>query len=239
MKCLFTSLLIIITYLFSFGQEFNEVVKLDIFGNPSNSQNQMYINMMNRSNELKKDLETSLYPEWQAAEVMGKNEVAFAIDSINYNYSTDQFYFSHHNNLYYLNSEKVKTVNIDSDMFSIYRFQTKKDIKKGYLQVLVDGDFPLLKRTYLKKMVVNDHPMKLPQANRTVLEKTSDLYYLNKKTRLAEKLPKSKKKFINLFKKRQAKLIRFAEEQKISTNDEIDVIRFFQYNKTINSEQNQ
>ena len=103
----------------------------------------------------------------------------------------------------------------------------------------MDGDFPLLKRTYLKKTVVNDHPMKIAQADRVVIKKETDLYFLDKKTGIAQKLPRNKKKFINLFKKRQSKLIRFAKEKNISTTNENDVIRFFQFNKMINTEQNQ
>lgn len=238
MKCLFIYFFFFSAILSSYGQ-FNEVVKQDIFGNPTNAQNQMYINMMNRNESLKNIGETSLYDHWQPTEATGQNEVFLSIDSANYNYATGQFYFMHKNKLYYLDSEKTKEVKIGSDNFGIYSFSKSKETKKGFLQILVDGDFPLLKRTYLKKTIVNDHPMKISQANRTVFEKTSELYYLNKKTGMAEKLPKSKKKFINLFRKRQAKLIRFAEEQKISTSNEADVIRFFQFNKMINSEQNQ
>ena len=238
MKYLFTFLISLAGYLFSYGQEFNEVVKQDIFGDPADAQNQMYINMMNRSDLLKDAGETSFYDQWQPTEVLGKNETSLAVDSANYNYATDQFYFIHHEKLYYLDSDKVKMVNIGGEHFCIYSYKNDKGIKSGFLQILVDGDFPLLKRVYLKKVVTNDHPMKLPQANKIDFEKASDLYYLNKKTDQAEKLPKNKKKFINLFRKRQAKLIRFAEEQKISTHDENDMIHFFQFNRTINAEHN-
>ncbi len=238
MKYLFTSLIFISAYLFSYGQGFNEVVKQDIFSNPGDVQNQMYINMMNRDNTLKDAEQTSLYSQWQPTEVKGKNEISFSIDSTNYNYATDQFYFMHQEKLYFLDSDKIKSVNIGRENFGKYSYNIDQKTKKGFLQILVDGDFPLLKRTYLKKVVTNDHPMKLAQANKVQIKKSSDLYYYDKKTNSAKILPKSKKKFINLFRKRQAKLIRFAEEQNISTHDENDVIRLFQYNKMINTDQN-
>ncbi|MEO1258539.1 MAG: hypothetical protein AAFZ15_07070 [Bacteroidota bacterium] len=236
MKYFFTASLFFFTYFFSFGQEFNEVLKQDIFGNPSDAQNQMYINMMNRSNDLKQVAETSLYEDWQATEAIDKNGITFTIDSANYNYSTDQFYFTHHNKLYYLNSGKAKSVKIGSDHFSPFVFQEKKEKKNGFFQVLVDGDFPLIKRIYLKKTIVNDHPMKIAQADRVVIKKETDLFYLDQKADTARPLPVNKKKFINLFKKRQAKLLRFAQEEKISTKDENDLIRFFEYNKMINKD---
>ena len=236
MKYIIIATLFFINHFFCFGQEFNEVVKQDIFGNPSDAQNQMYINMMNRSNDLKEVAETSLFKDWQNTEVMDKNGLTFTIDSANYNYSTDQFYFTYHHQLYYLNSEKVKTVKIGSANFSAFIFQKKKETKNGFFQVLVDGDFPLLKRIYLKKTVVNDHPMKIAQADRIVIKKEADLFYFDKKTGKARLLPVNKKKFISLFKKRQAKLLRFAQEEKISTKNESDLIRFFQYNKMINKE---
>ena len=239
MKYFFTSIIFIGTYLFSFGQEINEVVKLDMFGNPGNTQNQMYINMMNRSKELNKDEKTILNSDWGTMEVTGKDGDTFAIDSANYNYATDQFFFTHENKLYYLFPEKTKAVKLGSYDFAVYTYMSDDKRKKGYFQVLVDGDFPLLKRIYLKKIVTNDHPMNLYQANRVHYEKTGGLYYINPKINTAEKLPKKKKKFINLFRKRQAKLLRFAKEKEISTTDENDMIMFFQFNKMINTEQNQ
>ena len=77
--------------------------------------------------------------------------------------------------------------------------------------------------------------MKIAQADRVVIKKETDLFYLDKKTGTARPLPMNKKKFIALFKKRQAKLLRFAQEEKISTKNENDLIRFFQYNKMINA----
>ena len=78
--------------------------------------------------------------------------------------------------------------------------------------------------------------MKIAQADRIVIKKEDDLYYFDKKAKAAKLLPLNKKKFINLFKKRQAKLLRFAREEKISTKNENDLIRFFQYNKMINKD---
>ena len=151
MKYLFTSLIFISANLFSFAQEFSQVVKQDIFGNPSDAQNQMYINMMNRSNELKKAEETSLYKEWQASEAVNGEEAVFEIDSANYNYSTDQFYFTHHKKLYYLNSEKVKSVKIGPDKFGTYTFQLKKENEKRIPTGFSGRRFPSIKKDLFKK----------------------------------------------------------------------------------------
>ncbi len=239
MKSLFTFLIISCTYLFSFGQELNQVVKQDIFGNPSNAQNQMYINMLNHAEALKGAGETSLYTDWEPLEATGKDGITLTIDSANYNYSTDQFYFVHNEDQYFLDSKKAVNVEIGSDRFGMYTYKLGKDTKSGFLQILVDGDMPLLKHVYLKKVVTNDHPMKLPQAEKVEFKKTTTLYYLDKKSNVCNKLPKNKKKIMDLFKRRQSKLSRYAQEQKLSTTDEDDMVKFFQYNKMISEEQNQ
>ncbi len=224
-------LLILTSWFVSVGisQQSLTETKRFAYGNPFSMSNENFINVTNalEDNEL---VSLLMYDEWQELEVTGMDQELISIDSANYHMEADKILFIESGAMYELFPEKVKEAKLRDKVFVNLVYEAnKKDLRRGYFEVIVEGDYRLLKKWELERRITNSSPLGLPAAREERLTRVEELYYQTSPERRPIALPKRKTDFIEIFRRDRRDMAEYAKANKLSPKNESDVIMLIEY----------
>ena len=230
----FLNLMLASTILIS--QSAETEVKRNIFLDLNSSVNQNYIRLLNESAALGNS--NNLYfafEDWTPIDVYSKKGDHIRIDSANYHMHDDVMFFKNKGNLSYLFPQEIEK--IETHGITYIALKDARSTKYLYYELLVDGDYKLLKKQELVKKKVNDHPMGIthtPNEYKLVL-KSKYLYHSSKNNNV-EELPRKKNKLIKIFARNRNRMVQYARESDLSPKSEEDLIRLFQFYNVLKDE---
>ena len=217
------------------GQQSLTEVKRIAYGNPFNMANENFINVTNALDD-NKMVSLLLFDDWKQLEVTGVEDELIIIDSANYHLEADKMLFVENGALFELFPEKVREAMIaDHHFVSLLYEVDKKQLRRGYFEIIVSGDFSLLKKYDLERRITNSSALGLPASREENLMRTQELYYQTAPDRKPIVLPKKKTDFINIFRRDRREMVDFAKTNKLSPKVEDDAVMLFEhYNSLVN-----
>jgi hypothetical protein len=123
--------------------------------------------------------------------------------------------------------KRIKKIAFASDTFVVAEYELKRDLVPGYFKELAHGKIDLLAKPrveFREKEV--DKGFVEPQPDRFI--RMQDEYYIRKKGKMAEKLPKLKN-LIEYMGDHQKQLEKYAKENKISSGNIEEITQFISY----------
>jgi len=206
----------------------SEIQKL-AYGNPFNAANENFINMANSFSD---DNQVSLlmFDDWKSAEILGSNAEHVVIDSANYQMEADLILFVKDGNLYELYAEKIQYARIDNHKFVSLTYEAKKkNLERAYFEVLVEGDYSLLRKQKLVKEISNTSPLGLSATREIRYLLMEKLYYQTSNGRRPLEVPSKKADFTKIFRRDRNELAAYAKSNKLSLKNTADVEALFKY----------
>lgn len=224
----FKLLILLLLPVLGFSQVAKNEMNRQIFGNPFSAAHQNYFRAMSSNNELVKQDKYFLYSDWSSVEVLDKNNNLTLIDSCNYYIPENKFLFFKDGALFVLYPSHVSKVNVEGDTWSSCKeVEKKKGTQELFCQVLVEGPISLFKKYEVKEKRVSNNPMGIADVSKVEIIQKSTFYY--SKNGKIEKLPKKKKDLAKIFTGFKTKMIKYADQNKLSSKKEKDLIALFNY----------
>ena len=211
------------------GQTSLDEVKRQVYGNPCGAPNENFINM---TNEMFDDNSVSLllFDDWKALEVIGTNNENIIIDSANYQLEADKILFVYKNEMFELFPDKVLEATIENHRFVSLTYEAdKREIVRGFFEIVLEGDMRLLKRWELNRQITNDSPLGLPAAREEKYVLTEELYYQASEGRRPAPIPGKKADFIKIFNRDRSKMVDYAKMNRLNPKKSDDVIALIIY----------
>jgi len=222
-------LLSLFTFTCPMAQQSLTETKRFAYGNPFSMSNENFINVTNALED-DKLVRLLMYDEWKELEARGIEDELIVIDSANYHIEADKILFVQSGAMYELFPEKIKEVKLHDKLFlSVVYEAEKKQLRRGYFEVIREGEYRLLKKWELQKRVTNSSPLGLPAAREEKLTREETFFYQTSPDRRPIALPKKKTDFIEIFRRDRRDMTEYAKSNKLSPKSEEDVIMMFDY----------
>jgi len=210
--------------------------KVDVFGNPFNSSNQMMIRALNQFDKFGAEKEYFIFPQWSSMEVYGKDGQYMKSDSANVLITENKILFYKEGELLQIFGSTAEKVIIENRVFKPFYKNPKVKVFQ-FFEVVVDQEFKLLKEWEVETKAVSNNPMGIADDSPPKVVKSTKLYYINTKGDLVL-VPRKKKEFIEIFSKSRRKMLELAKSEKRSIRNDDNVAFFFRYyNKLLNEKE--
>jgi len=180
----------------------------------------------------KKDLgeECSMYfNEWTEAVVllMDGNEIADRL--IRYNiYNQQMEFIEGADTAAFGNPEEIKSILLDGSEFIFQEFLCKNEVKKGYFEVLVEGECKLL----LHRCIAYKYVEECADPNSNLVKEQyylSKKYFISEKGKTAKLLPNKKKELIAMLEESEKDIKSYIKENKVKLCNEEDLKSLISY----------
>lgn len=229
MKDLLLILFLLGTFHSASSQDALTEVKMLAYGNPFDASNANFIRIDNEMARLK---QTSLllFDQWESIAVVAHDSSSFKIDTANYHIQNDMMLFVYEGNMYQLYPEMIQSAVIANREFLSLLYEAKpKVLERGYFEILVYGEYLLLRRHEIELEVTNSNPLGMVFTKEENLVKSESLYYLRSGSSRPQELPRKKSDFIRIFRSNRDDLIDYAKSNHLSQKNTEDVSRIFAY----------
>lgn len=203
-------------------------IKRNIYQNLNSSVNQNYIRLINEGMTEDVTNKYYAYEDWTRIKVESVEGDIVEIDSANYHIHDDIILFINDGEMFILFPDQIDRVYANNDTYVTYK---NDENEYGYYSILTEGKFQLLKKHYVKKEKVNNHPMGItgggPQEYK-YRKKYKYFYFDVLRDRLLP-VPRKKKDLIKIFSRNKSKMINYARDNKLNSKSEGDLISLFSY----------
>lgn len=214
-----------------------ELAKNDVFGNPFNINNQSHIRALNRLDNRVDMSKYFMFPEWSAMEAFGIDGQYMLADSANFLLKENKILFYSDGEMLQLFTSVTEKVKVGNKLFMPFTSTDKSNMGLvEFYEVVVDGEFKLLKDWKLEEKVISNNPMGVADTDKVTIVKSSELFYINPKGDLVS-IPRKKKDFIEIFGRNRRKMIDFAQKNNMSVKKEGDIAQFFTHYNLISNEE--
>ncbi len=224
-----TFVLIIFSFVSTFGQSASDNMKELVFSNPFHSSSQSYITMLNNKNIDRNLYEYLEFESWTPIEILNYSNEVLTMDSANYFIPERKIIFYNDGQMMEIFPDQVQKVKIGDKVYAPFIEEDNK--KKGVqlFEIVGGSDFKFVKTKFIKEENVNMHPMGLDKDGKTELVTRTKYYYVKEETNIAIGVPRSKSKFVRAFKRHKKKVIKYLEKRKLSLREEVDLIVIARY----------
>jgi len=211
-----------------FGQASLDDTKFQLFRNVHSSVNQNYFRLLNEGETADNRFIPFEFADWSGTTIHPREGEPIRIDSANIHVDDELLVFLREGKMFFIYPEKLEYAQFGANIYIPVRNGDQN--KYAYMQLLVDGPMQLLRKKYFEKRKINNHPMGISTGiEKYKFDERHRLYYYDKEKETLDELPRKKKEFIRLFKRDRNRMVEFARNNNISTRNENDVIRMFEF----------
>lgn len=174
--------------------------------------------------------ECSMYfNDWTEATVLLKDENEFVDRLVRYNiYNQQMEFIAGADTAAFGNPEEIKSISMDGHEFIFQDFQCESDVKKGYFEVLVEGDCKLL----LHRCIAYRYVEECTDPNSNFVKEQyylSKKYFISENEKTAKLLPYKKKELIAMLGEGEKDIKSYIKENKIKLCNEEDLKSLISY----------